>query len=204
MTKSDATPDRRCIACRGSLPKQGMLRLIVDDEGQLWPDLLHKLPGRGFYLCMGDECLAGLSDRRLQPLRAKFKVDFPQWLLLKERLELILHKQLLQMFTRLRVKIEIGRDAVMHRLWNNAPLLLLIAEDAGDAVVRQIESAVEKREQAGQQSRLLRVQSKQWLGEMMGREGVAVAALDASGMMATNARKLNQFCVWYGQLKAIG
>ncbi|NWF39305.1 DUF448 domain-containing protein [Mariprofundus sp. NF] len=204
MTKSDAGSERRCVACRSSLPKQDMLRLIVDDEGQIWPDLLHKLPGRGLYLCMEAECLSGMSDRRLQPLRAKFKVDFPQWTLLKERLHVILHKQLLQMFTRLRVKTEIGRDAVMHRLWNNAPMLLLVASDAGDAVVRQIESAVEKREQAGHRSRLLSVGSKQWLGEMLGREDVAVAALGTSGMMATNVRKLHQFCVWYGQLKAIG
>ncbi|ATX79778.1 LSU ribosomal protein L7AE [Mariprofundus aestuarium] len=181
-----------------------MLRLIVDDEGQLWPDLLQKLPGRGVYLCMQAECLNGMSDRRLQPLKAKFKVDFPQWEKVKERLVSILHKQLLQMFTRLRVKTEIGRDAVMHRLWNNAPVLLLIATDAGDAVVRQIEDAVEKREQAGHKSRTLSVESKQWLGEMLGRDSVAVAALGTSGMMATNVRKLNQYCGWYGQLKVIG
>jgi len=108
------------------------------------------------------------------------------------------------MFTRLRVKTEIGRDAVMHRLWNNAPVLLLVATDAGDAVVRQIEDAVEKREQAGHKSRILSVESKQWLGEMLGRDSVAVAALGTSGMMATNARKLNLYCGWYGQLKVIG
>jgi len=181
-----------------------MLRLIVDDEGQIWPDLLQKLPGRGVYLCMQSECLSGMSDRRLQPLKAKFKVDFPQWEQVKERLVSILHKQLLQMFTRLRVKTEIGRDAVMHRLWNNAPVLLLVATDAGDAVVRQIEDAVEKREQAGHKSRILSVESKQWLGEMLGRDSVAVAALGTSGMMATNARKLNLYCGWYGQLKVIG
>jgi len=181
-----------------------MLRLIVDDEGQLWPDLTQKLPGRGVYLCMQDDCLKGMSDRRLQPLRAKFKVDFPQWQLLKGRLEQVLDKQLLQMFTRLRVKTEIGRDAVMHRLWNNAPVLLLIAADAGDAVVRQIEDAVAKRGQAGHASQTLTVVSKQWLGEMMGRDSVAVAALGSSGMMATHARKLNMYCGWYGQLKVIG
>lgn len=181
-----------------------MLRIIVDDQGQIWPDLMQKLPGRGAYLCMDSPCFDSLSDRRLQPLRAKFEVDFPQWQQLKERLALILDKQLRQMFSRLRVKTEIGRDAVMHRLWNNAPLLLLIATDAGDAVVRQIDDAVEKREQAGHRSQLLSVASKQWLGEMLGREDVAVAALDASGVMASSAGKLNQYCVWYGQLKVIG
>ena len=178
--------------------------MVVDDEGDIWPDLKQQLPGRGVYLCMQGECLNRMSDRRLQPLRAKFKVNFPQWPQLKERLEDVIHRQMLQIFTRLRVKTDIGRDAVMHRLWNNAPVLLLVATDAGDAVVRQIEDAVEKRELAGHQSQFLSVQSKQWLGEMLGRDSVAVAALGSSGMMATHVRKVKQYCGWYGQLKVIG
>ena len=181
-----------------------MLRLIVDDEGQIWPDLQQKLPGRGVYLCMQEACLAGMSDRRLQPLRAKFKVDFPQWEKLQERTVCILDRQLAQMFARLRVKMEIGRDAVMHRLWNNTPLMLLMAADAGSAVVRQLEDAVTKREQAGHASLVVRVDSRQWLGEKLGREAVAVAGMDAGGSMAANADKLKRLCNWYGQLKAIG
>ncbi|ATX81917.1 Protein of unknown function (DUF448) [Mariprofundus ferrinatatus] len=178
--------------------------MIVDDEGVIWPDLTQKLPGRGVYLCMQAECLAALNDRRLQPLKAKFRVNLPQWPELKERMLCILEKQLSQMFARLRVKTEIGRDAVMHRLWNNAPFMLLIAADAGSAVVRQIEDAVEKREQAGQHTLVVQVESRLWLGEKLGREAVAVAGMDVAGSMASNAGKLVKFCSWYGQLKAIG
>lgn len=196
--------ERRCIACRRSLAKQQMLRLIVDGDGQIWPDLLQKLPGRGVYLCMEEGCLGGMNDKRLQPLRAKFTVNFPQWQLLRERTLDILEKLLAQSFTRLRAKTEIGRDAVMHRLWNNAPLMLLIAADAGSAVVRQVETAVMKREEAGHVVVIVRVESRQWLGEMLGRDDVAVAAVDAKGSMAGNVAKLQRYCNWYGQLKVIG
>jgi len=181
-----------------------MLRLVVDEQGQLWPDLAQKLPGRGTYLCMQESCLQGMNDKRMQPLKAKFVVDLPQWSALKERLDLVLEKQLQQMFTRLRITANVGRDAVMHRLWNNAPLLLLLAEDAGDALHRQIDDAVEKRKQAQLKTAMVRISSKLWLGEKFGRDNVAIAGVDASGPSAAVAKKLNQYCVWYRHIKALG
>lgn len=180
-----------------------MLRLVVDGEGQIWPDLLQKLPGRGVYLCMEEACIGSVSDRQLKPLLAKFKVDLPQWEQLRERMEHALERCLLQMFARLRTKAEVGRDAVMHRLWNNSPLLLFIAADAGDAVVRQVEVALQNREKAGCLSLTVQAYSRQWLGRMFGRDFVAVASVDSSGAMATSAEKLERFCGWYTNLKKI-
>ncbi|GAV20905.1 hypothetical protein MMIC_P1881 [Mariprofundus micogutta] len=193
---------RTCLACRASLPKPSMLRLVVDDEGQLWPDLAQKLPGRGTYFCMQETCLQGMNDKRLQPLKAKFVVSLPQWAVLKERIESVLEKQLQQMFTRMRSTAHVGRDAVMHRLWNNTPLLLVMAADAGDALIRQIDDAVAKRQQAGQKTKTVRVSSKLWLGEKFGRENVAIAGIDASGPAAATANKLDQYCVWHRHIKA--
>jgi len=38
------------------------------------------------------------------------------------------------------------------------------------------------------------------VGEMLGRERVAVAGFDASAM----AKKLNQYCTWYRRIKVLG
>ena len=186
------------------MPKEGMLRLVVDEGGQIWPDLGQKLPGRGAYLCMQESCIQGINDKRLQPLKAKFTITLPQWSALQERISLVVEKQLQQMFTRLRITGVIGRDAVMHRLWNNAPLLLLLADDAGDALYRQIDDAVQKRKQARLKTEMVRVSSKLWLGEKFGRENVAIAGIDASGPSAAIADKLNQYCVWHRHIKALG
>ncbi|TLS78422.1 DUF448 domain-containing protein [Mariprofundus erugo] len=193
-------PMRRCIICRQSLPADAMLRLIVDEEGQIWPDLLRQLPGRGAYHCMGDGCLSACSDKRLQVLKKDFSVVLPQWEALRLRIEHVLDKQQQRMFSRLGRTAAIGRDAVMHRLWNNAPVVLLLAEDAGDALVRQIQDAADKRGHAGDGCELVRVAGRDWLGRMLGRDQVAVAALDASAM----AGKLKQYCVWYGRMKVSG
>ena len=195
---------RTCLCCRKSLPKHELLRLVLDDEGRFWPDILQKAPGRGVYHCLSEACIGNTNDRRLQSLKAKFPLSFPQWDGLQQRLKAGLEQQLQQMFTRMRVKAVIGRDAVMHRLWNNTPLLLLLAEDAGEAVARQVGDAVEKRQQAGHVSTCVNVSSRSWLGAMLGRECVAVAGFDADGRNAAMAKKLKQYCVWYGRIKVSG
>jgi len=188
------------MACRVSFPKQEMLRLVVDGDGEIWPDVLQKAPGRGVYHCMSKPCLAVMNDKRLQSLKAKFQVSLPQWEMLQQRIALMLEQQLKRMFTRQRASAAIGRDAVMHRLWNNAPLLLLRAVDAGDSLVRQVDDGLEKRAQAGLTSVLSKVASRTWLGAMCGRDDVAVVAVDAAGAAAATANRLHVYCIWLGRI----
>ncbi|MFD1913579.1 RNA-binding protein [Halodurantibacterium flavum] len=43
-------PERRCIATGESQPKAGLIRFVVGPEGQVIPDLLERLPGRGIWV----------------------------------------------------------------------------------------------------------------------------------------------------------
>jgi len=193
-------PMRKCLACREQRPKADMLRLVVDENGLIWPDLRQCAPGRGTYFCMREKCLSEMSDKRLQALKGSFSVVLPQWQALRKRLTDALEQAIGQLFSRLRPTIDIGRDAVMHRLWNNAPQMVICAADAGDALVRQIDDAVAKRRQAGQVVSIVNAESAVWLGGMFDREKVAVAGLDVSPM----AKKLKQYCVWLGHVKVSG
>jgi len=177
-----------------------MLRLVVDGDGEIWPDVLQKAPGRGVYHCMRETCLMDMNDKRMQSLKAKFRVNLPQQERVRQRMVSMLEQQLKRMFTRQRASAAIGRDAVMHRLWNNVPQLLLMAQDSGDALVRQIDGGLEKRARAGVTSVLTNVPSRQWLGEMCGREAVAVVAMDAAGMAAATANRLNVYCIWLARI----
>jgi len=198
------SPMRSCLICRESKAKQDVLRFVIDDEGVIWPDLQQKAPGRGVYFCMSEVCLSRINDKRLQALKANFSVLLPQWDDLQQRITSALQQQLKRMLTRQRSSASIGRDAVMHRLWNNAPVMLLRAMDAGDALVRQTDDGIEKRAQAGKKSLLVSAPSRHWLGEMFDREDVAIVALDAAGPTAAIVKKLNVYCVWYGRIKVLG
>ncbi len=204
VQETSQSPMRRCLICRESKAKQDVLRFVIDDEGVIWPDLQQKAPGRGVYFCMSEVCLSRINDKRLQALKAKFSVLLPQWDDLQQRITSALRQQLKRMLTRQRSSASIGRDAVMHRLWNNAPVMLLRAMDAGDALVRQTDDGLEKRTQAGKKSLLVSAPSRQWLGEMFDRDDVAIVALDAAGSTAAIVKKLQIYCVWYGRIKVLG
>jgi len=174
--------------------------MVVDNGGQIWPDVLQKAPGRGVYYCMSEPCLTGMNDKRLQVLKASFNVSLPQWDGLQRRIASMLEQQLRRMFARQRASAAIGRDAVMHRLWNNAPLQLFRASDAGDALVRQVDGGLEKRAQAGLKSVLSNVSTRAWLGEMFGRDDVAIVAMDAAGSAAATMNRLNVYCIWLARI----
>ncbi len=169
-----------------------MLRLVVDGEGQVWPDLLQQAPGRGAYLCMQQDCWARLNDKRFGALRAKFDVAPEQWQPFRGRLRHALGERMGQLLTRLKGGAAIGRDAAMQHLWKNAAMILLVADNAGDALIRQLQDAVGKRKQAGVDTRWCGVPDAEGLGASLGRGRVSVLAIEAS----PQAEKLEQACAW--------
>jgi len=184
------------------LDKAVLLRLVVDDEGQIWPDFSAKLPGRGVYLCLAAVCLSKMSDKRLQVLRRDFSPQLPQWQVLQQRLSDMLGLRFNQLLSGMKRQAVIGRDAVMHQMWDRKPLLILFASDAGDALLRQVKDAVEKRED-GKSLRtkvlMLALDAKS-LGLALGREKVSVVAF----LKGSPQEKLWQLCVWQQELIQAG
>jgi uncharacterized protein len=185
-------PVRTCFACRIHSGKEGMLRMVVDGEGQLWPDLLQQAPGRGIYLCMQRDCWRRLNEKRLGALRAKCGVATGQWEPFRVRLHEALQGRIRQLLTRLHATAAIGRDAAMQHLWKNAPMVLLVASDAGEALIRQLREAVAKRGQVGVDTRWCMAPASAQLGAWLGREKVSVLVFDGS----SQTRKLEQACAW--------
>jgi predicted RNA-binding protein YlxR (DUF448 family) len=69
-------PERRCIVTGETGPKAGLVRFVVGPEGQVVPDILGKLPGRGMYVTAGR---AELAKARGQFARAaKRAVTVPE------------------------------------------------------------------------------------------------------------------------------
>jgi uncharacterized protein len=52
-------PERRCIVTGEVQPKAGLIRFVVGPEGQVVPDVLGRLPGRGMYV----EAVAASIDK---------------------------------------------------------------------------------------------------------------------------------------------
>jgi len=197
LTDSTGIMQRRCLVCRRQAGKAELLRLVVDDDGQVWPDVLQKAPGRGAYVCLQGECLTRIHDRQLGRAWKDSGIAQGQAALLQERAALAMLQLCRQSFRRLRSSLEIGRDAVMHRMWEKAPMLVLLACNAGAALRRQIEDACGKRQASGLNTTLVIFGDSATLGDIVERDVVSVLALNDSPA----CESLRQYCLWYGQLR---
>lgn len=192
---------RTCFACRQIKDKSLLLRLVVDDDGLIWPDLSAKLPSRGVYLCLQEACLKAMSDKRLQSLKRDFSPQLPQWDMLQQRMFDMLSQRLQQLLNGMKRSSVIGRDAVMHQMWDKKALLIMFAADAGDAVLRQVNDAVDKRDSGEMKSAkratvIVSLLDVEALGSALGREKVSVVAFSEGNPL----QKLQQICVWQQRL----
>ena len=73
-------PDRKCIATGEVQPKYGLIRFVVGPEGQVVPDILGKLPGRGFYVAADRAALEHAVVKKLFARGAKQPVTIPDGL----------------------------------------------------------------------------------------------------------------------------
>ncbi|MEM1073636.1 MAG: RNA-binding protein [Pseudomonadota bacterium] len=73
-------PERKCIATGELHPKCGLIRFVVGPDMQLVPDVLGKLPGRGFYVSADRDVLEHALNKGMFARAAKQKVTVSETL----------------------------------------------------------------------------------------------------------------------------
>lgn len=73
-------PDRKCIATGEVQPKFGLIRFVAGPDGQVVPDVMGKLPGRGVYVSADRASLNKAVSKRLFARGLKTQVDLPDGL----------------------------------------------------------------------------------------------------------------------------
>ncbi len=58
-------PERKCIATGEVQPKFGLIRFVTGPDGQVYPDVAAKLPGRGVYVAADRAALDKAVDKKL-------------------------------------------------------------------------------------------------------------------------------------------
>lgn len=79
--KSNAEPERRCIATGESQPKSGLIRFVVGPDEAVVPDILERLPGRGIWVSSTKSALTKAIDKKLFSRGAKKAVQIPDGLI---------------------------------------------------------------------------------------------------------------------------
>ncbi len=57
MDKEKKVPMRTCVSCRKTQEKKTMQRIVRGPDGRVEVDTTGKKPGRGAYVCFGEDCL---------------------------------------------------------------------------------------------------------------------------------------------------
>lgn len=73
-------PDRKCIATGEVQPKYGLIRFVAGPDGQVFADVMGKLPGRGFYVAADRAALDLAVAKKLFGRGAKQPVTVPDGL----------------------------------------------------------------------------------------------------------------------------
>ena len=70
-------PERRCIVSGESQPKGGLIRFVAGPDGMVVPDVLGRLPGRGFYVVADRAALEKAAAKGLFARAARQPVKAP-------------------------------------------------------------------------------------------------------------------------------
>ncbi|MEY4697514.1 MAG: hypothetical protein RIT14_1942 [Pseudomonadota bacterium] len=73
-------PERKCIVTGESRPKAGLIRFAVGPEAELVPDVLGRLPGRGFYVTADRAAITRAASKGLFARAARQPVKVPDGL----------------------------------------------------------------------------------------------------------------------------
>ncbi|WP_324752930.1 RNA-binding protein [Roseovarius sp. Pro17] len=73
-------PERKCIATGEVQPKYGLIRFVIGPDGQIAPDLMEKLPGRGIWVAADRAALDKAATKGLFARAAKQPVQVPDGL----------------------------------------------------------------------------------------------------------------------------
>ena len=77
-------PLRMCVVCREMQPKRNLIRIVKNNEGEIFVDKTFKANGRGAYLCANITCLEKAIKTKALNRAFKCEIDASVFDKLKE------------------------------------------------------------------------------------------------------------------------
>jgi len=93
----DDGPERKCLATGEVQPKFGLVRFVVGPDDQVVPDIMGKLPGRGFHVAADRAALETAVKKKLFARGAKQPVKVPEDLV--DQIEAMLARRVIDLIS---------------------------------------------------------------------------------------------------------
>lgn len=173
-SKETDEAERRCIVSGDSGPKGGLIRFVIGPEGQVVPDILGKLPGRGIYVGADRERLTMAAEKGLFARAARAPVVVPEGLVAEVERQLARRLVDLVSMARKASLAVAGFEKVKDWLAKGRAKVLLQASDGSERGKTKLWTP--------EGGRFFGCLTSDELGLAFGRESVIHAALAAGGL----------------------
>ena len=80
---SENLAERKCLVSQESGPKSGLIRFVTSPDGVVVPDIMEKLPGRGYYVASDLNVLEEAVKQKVFSRGAKTQVTVPENLIIE-------------------------------------------------------------------------------------------------------------------------
>ena len=167
-------PERRCIATGEVQPRSGLIRFVVGPEGQIVPDLLGRLPGRGIWVAADRPALERAVAKRLFARAARQPVQVPEGLVAGIEAQLVRRVVELVSLARKSGAAVAGYEKVREWLSGDRAVVLMQASDGSERGKSKLK--------APEEGAFIGTLTASELGLAFGREHVIHAALAAGGL----------------------
>jgi len=166
--------ERKCIATGDVLAKNRLIRFVIAPDGQVFPDVAGKLPGRGIYVSPTREALELATKKNLFSRAAKAQVTVPDTL--PDFVEDQLARRVVNLVSLARKggKAVAGYEKVKDWLQKEEALILLQASDGSERGKSKLSTPYG--------GKFIGWLTADELGQAFGRQTVIHAALGAGGL----------------------
>ncbi|NPD15384.1 RNA-binding protein [Xinfangfangia sp. D13-10-4-6] len=193
--KSEDESERKCIASGETGPKTGLVRFVVGPEGQIVPDILERLPGRGIWVSADRERLALAVKKGLFARAARTQVRAGAEL--PDTVEALLARRVIELLSLARKSGDAvtGYEKVKEWLVKGTARVLIQAEDGSERGKSKLRPPDGK-------NTLISWLTAGELGLAFGRERAIHAALAAGGLgprIVEEAARLSGFRAQMGE-----
>ncbi|WP_293572900.1 RNA-binding protein [Phaeobacter sp.] len=167
-------PERKCLATGDVQPKQGLIRFVVGPDGQVVPDILDKLPGRGVYVTATKAAIAAAVKKKLFARGFKAQVAVPEGL--EETIEAQVLRRLVDLISLARKSGDAvsGYEKVKDWLAKEHARVLIQASDGSGRGKSKLSTP--------HRGKFIGVLTADELGMAFGRQTVIHAALASGGL----------------------
>ncbi|MBD3677432.1 MAG: RNA-binding protein [Rhodobacteraceae bacterium] len=167
--------ERRCIATGEVRPVAEMIRFVVGPDGQIVPDVLGKLPGRGIWVTASRAALTRAVEKKLFSRGAKQQVTVPDGLVAELERQLVARVVELIAMARKAGRAVVGYEKVKGWLLDGTARVLIQASDGSERGKTKLRPPEEK-------GAFIGGLTASELGLAFGREHVIHGALAAGGL----------------------